>query len=378
MNVEGIKVELLIEQYLKGKSYIEIAKMYQITSVSRVIQTIKQYIMENNYFQMETERLKNINPAELYELREKGVPNTIIAAFYDLTAEQVSRRIIKYCQKNNLEIPFRVNKKIEIPIDEVKKDLNNGLSLKQIVSKYNISMTVLRKRLMDIYTKEELHSIIYKKYYDRLENSKDIIYLYEAGITKSDIVKYSNLSEKIVNKIISNKYHDFGKKSTKIIQEATFRKIIKGNTKSVEELQKEAYKSNRLIPTYLIKELQGYTINVNEIKEFFSNKVKEYSADEEFIEQYNNNVNLSKTLKEKKYDIKHQIAALFYKMNSINYQDIINLTCGDLDILKAILILNSGKDFEKNESEIAYNINKELNNSLGEKKTTDSQDNDER
>lgn len=322
MNVEGISLEKIIVLYRQGKSYKFICDYFNIDSIKKTKERIHEYINEKGLYDIYTERFNNIDPKELYDLRQRKLTNTQIGNLYDLTSRQVSRKIIVYTGKNNLEEPFSYSNKLELNIDDIVNDFLNGSNYKELANKYNTSLSTIKKRLLTRYTEDELYKFRNKAFNEKLNKTEDIVKLYEAGIKVNYIADYYEVSEFIINNILCLYYKVQTPSLPRLIPEKTLLESIHNKKLTPEELQKNAKEANRIIPTYLINNLKGFSLNLNDIRNFVEEKVLSNKNDEVFTKQRLEDIDFAQKLKDKKYDLKHQVSALLYNLSKSRYSNI--------------------------------------------------------
>ena len=324
MNIEGISLYFIITLYKEGKDINYIANYYQISNVKKLVNKIHEFILDKSLFEIYSERIKNIKPEELYNLREKGMTNIEIANLYDISKNNVKNIISKYCKDNNLKKPYYISKKKQLDEDEIEKDLLNGLTYKEMCAKYGVATATLKRRLLLRYTEDEIFEIKHRKFFGAFNDTNILIKIYEAGIKTRDISKYCNISPYIVEDVLNKYYKVESGHLPKFISEAIFNESIKTN-EPLKLLQYNSRQANRIIPTYLIYKYNGFILDENNIRKYIEEKVLTNKKDERFAKRVLEDIDFSKLLKDKNYDIKNQITALLYHLPNTDYSNISEL-----------------------------------------------------
>ncbi|MDR0979137.1 MAG: helix-turn-helix domain-containing protein, partial [Lachnospiraceae bacterium] len=139
------------------RSYTEIAAMYKVLTVTDVKDRIKKYAKkyglpvneEINELDIKVERAKiekvseqdEIKNSKLYSLhRDHKMNSTEIASLYDITADEIDKKLTSYALRNNLEYPINFAK-------EYHEAETEGLTREQIADKFNVSPRTVRDEI---------------------------------------------------------------------------------------------------------------------------------------------------------------------------------------------------------------------------------------
>lgn len=360
----NIDYEKLIDSYIEGKSLEIIKNEFGFSSIVKTKDAIHTYIKDNNLKKVQRMRNKNINPQELIELKNKDVKMVDIANIYDVSPSFIVNLINEYCNNNNIVLESK-NAVINLDMDSVIRDLKNGFNLIQLQNKYKTSNTTIKKRLLLYMSEEEIYKYLHVKSAEREERSQDYLTLFEAGVALNDIIKYGDISYELLKKIIVNKY---GTRPL-IITKKNFYKISQSNTfSSIDEMQKEAIKINKVIPKYLISEYEGKELDIHKVKDYLKDLIDKNKDDAELKELIMENKKLYDIMCKDNQSEKVKITALLKGLPQSKYSgfaETIDLYNGDYDIVNALLFLGKEDEIEFSNSPIAYIIreteNKENN-----------------
>ena len=96
----------------------------------------------------------------------------------------------------------RGRKKIELPIEEIVKKWEQGVTQKELSKEYGVSRVTINKRISEYYEKEEKG-----KPKQRIELPiEEIVKKWERGITQKELSKRYGVSKSTINKRISKYY----------------------------------------------------------------------------------------------------------------------------------------------------------------------------
>ena len=162
-----------------GISYRKIASIYNCSH--EVIRTrLVEYCRYNNYPIPKTTPCSKLElpKEEIYELKKQGMTYNVLASKYNCSAATIRTRLIEYCKENNYEIPERAlcSKQIELPMEEIYELKKQGITYKDLASKYSCSLSTVKRRLIEY---DEEH-ILRNKYLE--------ILLYDFNLIQEDIL----------------------------------------------------------------------------------------------------------------------------------------------------------------------------------------------
>ena len=143
----------------------------------------------------------------------------------------------------------RGRKKIELPIEEIVKKWEQGVTQKELSKEYGVSDVTIRKRISEYYEKEEK-----EKPKKRIELPiEEIVKKWERGITQKELSKRYEVSKSTISKRISKYYQKKKRKKneekkTKILRNSSIivEYLRKGLT--IEQIESIASKQNIIVP----------------------------------------------------------------------------------------------------------------------------------
>ena len=96
----------------------------------------------------------------------------------------------------------RGRKKIELPIEEIVKKWEQGVTQKELSKEYGVSEALIGRRISEYYEKEEK-----EKPKQRIELPiEEIVKKWERGITQKELSKRYGVSKSTISKRISKYY----------------------------------------------------------------------------------------------------------------------------------------------------------------------------
>ena len=143
----------------------------------------------------------------------------------------------------------RGRKKIELPIEEIVKKWEQGVTQKELSKEYGVSRVTINKRISEYYEKEEKG-----KPKQRIELPiEEIVKKWERGITQKELSKRYGVSKSTINKRISKYYQKKKRKKNeekkaKILRNSSIivEYLRKGLT--IEQIESIASKQNIIVP----------------------------------------------------------------------------------------------------------------------------------
>ena len=215
------KIELPIEEIVKkweqGVTQKELSKEYGVSDV-----TIRKRISEY-YEKEEKEKPKKkieLPIEEIVKKWEQGVTQKELSKEYGVSDVTIRKRISEYYEKEEKEKP---KKKIELPIEEIVKKWEQGVTQKELSKEYGVSDVTIRKRISEYYEKEEK-----EKPKKKIELPiEEIVKKWEQGVTQKELSKEYGVSDVTIRKRISEYYEKEEKKKTKQRIELQIKEIVK-------------------------------------------------------------------------------------------------------------------------------------------------------
>ena len=143
----------------------------------------------------------------------------------------------------------RGRKKIELPIEEIVKKWEQGVTQKELSKEYGVSEALIGRRISEYYEKEEK-----EKPKQRIELPiEEIVKKWERGITQKELSKRYGVSKSTINKRISKYYQKKKRKKNeekkaKILRNSSIivEYLRKGLT--IEQIESIASKQNIIVP----------------------------------------------------------------------------------------------------------------------------------
>lgn len=135
---------------------------------------------------------------EIIEKYESGVSQIQLAKEYSISNNIIFKRISEYYQTTGKEKPRRVYAKKELPVEEIVKKYEAGISQAQLAKEYNVSDFAIRMRIAQYYqeTGRERPEISSTKKEVPIE---EIVIKYESGMLQSQLAEEYNVSNTIIN-----------------------------------------------------------------------------------------------------------------------------------------------------------------------------------
>ena len=371
MSFESIRVKVTIEGtdvgkkimplYMEGKSITEIAKIFCIKNYHKLSVAINEYIQKNN-LKIHSERIKAINPREIYELRKEGYTIIKIGLIYNINSYEVEYIFSKYCKENNISKKDFMDSKMQDGIDKEKliDDFQNGYSINKLAEKYNISQTKVNHIIEQNLSPEERIDILNKNKNNNYigdEKAFEILELYREGYTRKEIAEMLKIKETVVGEVLRIQYKKMGKDNVpKRMGKSIFLKGVKMKKYTREKIIEEADRLDIIIPKRYLDEYFGEEVTDNDnpgklrirdvdikkIREFVLKKFAYYKVEQEDRKIMFKNFNIAKTLKDNGYNSIYQALALIYSLPPITYtteEELFNLLENNEEMIQALKII---------------------------------------
>ncbi len=241
------KIELPIEEIVKkweqGITQEKLSKEY---GVSEYI--IRKRISEY-YEKEEKEKPKQkieLPIEEIVKKWEQGVTQKELSKEYGVSRVTINKRISEYYEKEEKGKP---RQRIELPIEEIVKKWEQGTTQEKLSKEYGVSGFTISKRISEYYEKEEK-----EKPKQRIELPiEEIVKKWERGITQKELSKRYGVSKSTINKRISKYYQKKKRKKNeekkaKILRNSSIivEYLRKGLT--IEQIESIASKQNIIVP----------------------------------------------------------------------------------------------------------------------------------
>jgi len=179
----------------------------------------KDIVLENKYMKKEVE----LPIEEIVEKYKKGIIQTKIAAEYGVSQPTIASKIKKYYKRLDMEVPKTKNKgkkRIELPIKEIIDKYEHGISEQKLADEYNVAQQTISKRIIEYYKKEKRERPKVK-YKNRTKSKKiklpieEMIKKYESGISSAELSREYNVSRSTILLKIRDYYKETSKKRIK-------------------------------------------------------------------------------------------------------------------------------------------------------------------
>ena len=238
-----LPIEEIVKKWEQGVTQKELSKEYGVSDV-----TISKRISEY-YEKEEKEKPKKrieLPIEEIVKKWEQGVTQKELSKEYGVSDVTISKRISEYYEKEEKEKP---KKRIELPIEEIVKKWEQGVTQKELSKEYGVSDVTISKRISEYYEKEEK-----EKPKKRIELPiEEIVKKWERGITQKELSKRYGVSKSTINKRISKYYQKKKRKKNeekkaKILRNSSIivEYLRKGLT--IEQIESIASKQNIIVP----------------------------------------------------------------------------------------------------------------------------------
>ncbi len=241
------KIELPIEEIVKkweqGVTQKELSKEYGVSDV-----TIRKRISEY-YEKEEKEKPKKrieLPIEEIVKKWEQGVTQKELSKEYGVSDVTISKRISEYYEKEEKK---KTKQRIELQIKEIVKKWEQGTTQEKLSKEYGVSGFTISKRISEYYEKEEK-----EKPKQRIELPiEEIVKKWERGITQKELSKRYGVSKSTISKRISKYYQKKKRKKNeekkaKILRNSSIivEYLRKGLT--IEQIESIASKQNIIVP----------------------------------------------------------------------------------------------------------------------------------
>ena len=205
--------------------------------------------IEAKYEKEEKEKPKKRIELPIEEIVKKwkqGVTQKELSKEYGVSEALIGRRISEYYEKEEKGKP---KQRIELPIEEIVKKWEQGVTQKELSKEYGVSGFTISKRISEYYEKEEK-----KKPKQRIELPiEEIVKKWERGITQKELSKRYGVSKSTISKRISKYYQKKKRKKNeekkaKILRNSSIivEYLRKGLT--IEQIESIASKQNIIVP----------------------------------------------------------------------------------------------------------------------------------
>jgi len=259
MKIE-LPIDEIVRKYENGTSIKELGKEYYV-SESTIYYRIKKYYeeskVERKSLKRESTRIE-LPIDEIVRKYENGISIEDLGKEYWVSFDTVNRRINEYYKEAGIERPYK-SARIELPIEEIIKKYENGTNVKNLGKEYNVSESTINNRIKEYYAETKIERPVKKVGKKKIKLPiEEIVKKYENRTSMVKLGKEYSVSGETINSRI-NEYYEERKierpnKSTRI--ELPVEEIVKRyeNGDRIEDIAKEynvsEFTINRRIKEY--------------------------------------------------------------------------------------------------------------------------------
>ena len=193
---------------------------------------------------------------EIVKKWEQGVTQKELSKKYGGSQELISKRIIEYYEKEEKEKPKRKTKqRIKLPVEEIVEKWEQGTTQKELSKEYGVSDDTVKKRISEYYEKEGKEKPK-RKTKRRINLPVDeIVKKWGQGITQKELSKEYGVSDATIKKRISEYYRkkENNEKKLRVLKSSSIivEYLRKGLT--IEQIESSALKQNIIVPQEVIE-----------------------------------------------------------------------------------------------------------------------------
>lgn len=208
------KVELpineIIEKYESGVSQIQLAKEYNVSN-NIIFKRISEYYRTTGKEKPRRVYAKKELPVEeIVKKYEAGISQAQLAKKYNVSDFAIRMRIAQYYQETGRERPEISSTKKEVPIEEIVIKYESGMLQSQLAEEYNVSNTIINTRIAEYYQRtgrKRPPKVCHRKKLPM----EEIIKKYETGVSQVQLAEEYNVSQSVICLRISEYYYETGK-----------------------------------------------------------------------------------------------------------------------------------------------------------------------
>jgi len=257
-----LPIDEIIRKYEEGIAGYKIAKEYDI-SQSTINLRIKEYYEKIGKGKPDLRNKRKKLPIdEIIRKYEEGISQCKIAKEYGMSHFVIGTRIKEYYKKTGKEKPDPRNKKKELPIDEIIRKYEEGNSQYKIAYEYGVSQSTIELRTRDYYEKTGKERPNQRNKRKELQID-EIIRKYEEGISKKELAEEYDVSEVTIRLRIKEYYKKICKKEPRILKVDTIIIDYLNKGLTIEEIIEIAAKNEVVIPKDIIDKALSKVNNKN-------------------------------------------------------------------------------------------------------------------
>lgn len=209
---EKVKLPIneIIRKYESGVSQIQLAKEYNVSN-NIIFKRISEYYQTTGKEKPRRVYAKKELPVEeIVKKYEAGISQAQLAKEYNVSDFAIRMRIAQYYQETGRERPEISSTKKEVPIEEIAIKYESGMLQSQLAEEYNVSNTIINTRIAEYYQRtgrKRPPKVCHRKKLPM----EEIIKKYEAGVSQVQLAEEYNVSQSVICLRISEYYYETGK-----------------------------------------------------------------------------------------------------------------------------------------------------------------------
>lgn len=293
-----LPVKEIVRKWENGITQGQLAKEYGV-SIQTINSRIKEYYEKEGKEKPKKEKKKptpriQLPIEEIVEKWENGALQRELAEEYQVSVPLIRSRTNEYYQEKGKEKPKKkeVNPKIELPIEQIIKDMEEGMSYQKLEVKYGVSNSTIRKRLNEYYREKGQENPHKNEVIEKIELPiEKIVKKWESGATQKVLAEEYGVSATL----IANRIREYTGNTNNKKKEVPVEEIIekRKNGATVEGIAAEYGVSSALIS--------------NRIRQYYEKKGEEIPKDfvyrielpvEEIIEKHQKGKTVEEIAKE--------------------------------------------------------------------------------
>lgn len=190
---------------------------------------------------------------EIIEKIKKGISQKELAKEYGVSQSKISNEIQIYCILAGIDKPVLSRRKKELPMEEIIEKRNNGIKEKELAKKYGVSQTTISNEIQTYCILVGIDKPVLSTKKKELP-VEEIIKKREEGISQKELAEEYEVSQSTISNEIQEYYTSRGEKKPKILRTTSIIKDYLKRGIPIEEIRQIAYKSGIIIPEITIKE----------------------------------------------------------------------------------------------------------------------------
>lgn len=190
----------------EDKTSTELAKMFNCvpeTIISRLRVFAKKENLPLNIREGHRRKIK-LPIDEIYKKYQSGISAVVLGREYKCSNNTIIRKLREYCEENNLELNI-INLELDLPVEEMYNLYASGTSSTILAEKYNCSEGTIVNRIKKYCKQNKIEmppAPVKKKGNKKIASNvtgEEIYNLYLDGYTIGDIAKSKNLTKRTIS-----------------------------------------------------------------------------------------------------------------------------------------------------------------------------------